>query len=476
VKRKRIIPFFDPYEKVKVKKYKIMFKETHYPKLKGGMMMRSNIIEMIEAKRDGKSLDKSQIGYFVQGYTEGSIPDYQASALLMAICCRGATLEETIFLTKAMLDSGETMDLTRIPGLKIDKHSTGGVGDKLSLTALPLAAACGLKVAKISGRGLGHTGGTLDKLESIPGFRSDITPEAFQNQVSKIGLAIVSQSATLVPADRKLYALRDVTGTVPSIPLIAASIMSKKIASGSDKILLDVTVGNGAFMQSQKDAEHLARWMVKIGQYFGKETRAILTSMEEPLGRNIGNSLEIKEAIEFLLGCGPKDLQRLTEHFVIEMLRLAGDTRNDDQLLTELQNLVKSGKALEKFAQMVRAQGGDDKVLLDPHWGLASKEKQVFAHKSGWISQILTRRLGDVVVELGGGRLVKGAPIDSTVGVKLHAKIGSIIRVGEPLITVYYQHTDEGIIAEIAKRMQEIFIITAEQPMPPSMILGEIRE
>jgi pyrimidine-nucleoside phosphorylase len=431
---------------------------------------------MIEAKRDGKTLDKSQIGHFVQGYTEGSIPDYQASALLMAICCRGASLEETFFLTEAMIDSGDVMDLTRIPGLKIDKHSTGGVGDKLSLTALPLAAACGLKIAKISGRGLGHTGGTLDKLESIPGFCSDVTPEAFQNQVSKIGLAIVSQSATLVPADRKLYALRDVTGTVPSIPLIAASIMSKKIASGSDKILLDVTVGNGAFMQSQKDAEQLARWMVKIGQYFGKETRAILTSMEEPLGRNIGNSLEIKEAVEFLMGCGPKDLQHLTEHFVIEMLRLTGEIRTEDQIQAELQGLVKNGKAFEKFAQMVRAQGGDDKVLLDPQWGLASNEKQVLAHKTGWVSQIRTRRLGDVVVELGGGRLVKGESIDPKVGVQLHAKIGSKIRVGEPLITIYYQYTDEGIIAEIAKRMQEIFIISAEQPSLQPMILGEIRE
>ena len=438
--------------------------------------MRSSIIEMIEAKRDGKALDQSQIDFFVQGYTDGSVPDYQASALLMAICCRGASIEETFFLTKAMINSGETLDLTQISGLKIDKHSTGGVGDKLSLTALPLAAACGLKIAKISGRGLGHTGGTLDKLESIPGFCSDIKPEAFRNQVSKVGLAIVSQSATLVPADRKLYALRDVTGTVPSIPLIAASIMSKKIASGSDKILLDVTVGNGAFMQSHKDAELLARWMVEIGQFFGKETKAILTSMEEPLGRNIGNSLEVKEAIEFLLGEGPKDLKLLTEHFVIEMLRLAGDERSETQMKDQILELINRGKAFEKFAQMVRAQGGEDSVLLDPEWGMAPSEKLVEALESGWVSSIHTRKLGDVVVELGGGRVVKGAPIDPLVGVRLHAKVGSRVEPGEPLVTIHHHFTDKGIIADIAKRVQEIFVITEEQPSEQRMILGKVEK
>lgn len=438
--------------------------------------MRSSIIEIIEAKRDGKELDQSQIDFFVQGYTEGRIPDYQASAFLMAICCRGATIEETFFLTKAMIQSGEILDLTQIPGLKIDKHSTGGVGDKLSLTALPLAAACGLKIAKISGRGLGHTGGTLDKLESIPGFRSDIKPADFQNQVSQIGLAIVSQTATLVPADRKLYALRDVTGTIPSIPLIAASIMSKKIASGSDKILLDVTVGNGAFMQTQQDAEHLAHWMVQLGQFFGKETKAILTSMEEPLGRSIGNSLEIKEAVEFLLGEGPEDLKFLTEHFVMEMLRLAGDQRSESALRNQMQELIASGKAFEKFAQMIRFQGGEDSLLLDSNWGNAPSELLVNSPMSGWISSIHARKLGDIVVELGGGRLVKGAPIDPLVGVKLQVKVGSRIQSGAPLATIHHHFTDKGIIAEIAKRLQELFVITEERPAKQRVILGKVEK
>lgn len=438
--------------------------------------MHSNIIEIIEAKRDGKALSESQIRNFVQGYTTGSIPDYQASALLMAICCRGASLEETFFLTEAMIDSGEKIDLGGIQGLKIDKHSTGGVGDKLSLTALPVASACGLNIAKISGRGLGHTGGTLDKLESIPGFQSTIPQKDFIDQVRKVGLAIIGQSDSLVPADRKLYALRDVTGTVPCVPLIAASIMSKKIAAGSDKILLDVTVGNGAFMHSLEEAYHLAEWMVKIGRHFGKETKAILTSMEEPLGYNIGNSLEIKEAADYLLGDGSADLQVLTEHFVMKMLQLSGDIRSETQLITMIRNQIKNGKAFEKFEQMIEAQGGDCSVLSDPDWGSTKSEICVKAQSAGWISGIQTRNLGNVVVQLGGGRLVKNAPIDPMVGLRLHGKLGSKVGIGDPLITIYHNRKEKDFAAEIAKGMHANFVISDQKPHLHSVILGEVGE
>lgn len=436
--------------------------------------MYSNIIEIIEAKRDGKALSESQIRHFVQGYTTGSIPDYQASALLMAICCRGASLEETFFLTEAMIDSGEKIDLNAIQGLKIDKHSTGGVGDKLSLTALPVASACGLNIAKISGRGLGHTGGTLDKLESVPGFQSAISQMDFIDQVRKVGLAIIGQSDSLVPADRKLYALRDVTGTVPCVPLIAASIMSKKIAAGSDKILLDVTVGNGAFMHSVEEAHHLAEWMVKIGRHFGKETKAILTSMEEPLGYNIGNSLEIKEAVEYLLGGGSADLRALTEYFVMKMLRLSGDKRSEAQLITNIRNQIQNGKAYEKFEQMIEAQGGDSSVLLNPSWGLTESEICVKAQNTGWISRIQTRNLGNIVVQLGGGRLVKNAPIDPLVGLRLHVKLGSKVSIGDPLVTVYYKSTEKDFATEIAKGMHANFIISDQASHSHSVILGEV--
>ena len=438
--------------------------------------MHSNIIEIIEAKRDGKALSESQIRNFVQGYTTGSIPDYQASALLMAICCRGASLEETFFLTEAMIDSGEKIDLGGIQGLKIDKHSTGGVGDKLSLTALPVASACGLNIAKISGRGLGHTGGTLDKLESIPGFQSTIPQKDFIDQVRKVGLAIIGQSDSLVPADRKLYALRDVTGTVPCVPLIAASIMSKKIAAGSDKILLDVTVGNGAFMHSLEEANHLAEWMVKIGRHFGKETKAILTSMEEPLGYNIGNSLEIKEAVDYLLGFGPADLSTLTEHFVVKMLQLSGDKRNETQLITIIRKQIKNGKAFEKFEQMIVAQGGDCSVLSNPDWGSTKSEICVKAQSAGWISGIQTRNLGNVVVQLGGGRLVKNAPIDPMVGLRLHVKLGSKVGIGDPLITIYHNSKEKDFAAEIAKGMHANFVISDQKPHLHSVILGEVGE
>lgn len=438
--------------------------------------MHSNIIEIIEAKRDGKSLSESQIRNFVQGYTTGSIPDYQASALLMAICCRGASLEETFFLTEAMIDSGEKIDLSGIQGLKIDKHSTGGVGDKLSLTALPVASACGLNIAKISGRGLGHTGGTLDKLESIPGFQSTIPQKDFIDQVRKVGLAIIGQSDSLVPADRKLYALRDVTGTVPCVPLIAASIMSKKIAAGSDKILLDVTVGNGAFMHSVEEANHLAEWMMKIGRHFGKETKAILTSMEEPLGYNIGNSLEIKEAVEYLLGYGPADLRTLTEHFVLKMLQLSGDKRSETQLITMIRKQIQNGKAFEKFEQMIEAQGGDRSVLSDPNWGSTKSEICVKAQSAGWISGIQTRNLGNVVVQLGGGRLVKNAPIDPMVGLRLHVKLGSKVDIGDPLITMYHKSTEKDFTTEIAKGMYANFVISDQAPHSHSVILGEVGE
>lgn len=436
--------------------------------------MNTDIIRIIERKRDGHELNKSEIQYFIQGYTNGRIPDYQAAALLMAICCRGATLQETFHLTETMIHTGEILDLTGIPGLKIDKHSTGGVGDKLSLTALPLAAAAGIKIAKISGRGLGHTGGTLDKLESIPGLSTQLTAEHFVKQVLEVGIAISSQSLTLVPADRKLYALRDVTGTIPSIPLIAASIMSKKIAAGSDQILLDVTVGQGAFMQSLVEAKQLANWMVQIGNYFGKPTRSVLTDMNEPLGQSIGNSLEVMEAIECLSGRGPADLRYLTDQFVLRMMQMAGDQRGDKDILDELNSLFINGNALDKFMQMIRFQGGESEAVLTENWGLPEERTEVFSQRNAWVSELRPRQLGELVVRLGGGRLIKNATIDPHVGIRLHAKVGSYVERGSPLLTIFHRAVSIETKKSWIDFAHECYAFSKQRPDEHPLILEEI--
>lgn len=436
--------------------------------------MNTDIIRIIERKRDGHELSRNEIQYFIQGYTNGHIPDYQASALLMAICCQGATLQETFHLTETMIHTGEILDLTTIPGLKIDKHSTGGVGDKLSLTALPLAAAAGIKIAKISGRGLGHTGGTLDKLESIPGLFTQLTEEHFVKQVQEVGIAISSQSPTLVPADHKLYALRDVTGTIPSIPLIAASIMSKKIAAGSDKILLDVTVGQGAFMQSLVEAKQLANWMVQIGDYFGKQTRAVLTDMNEPLGQSIGNSLEVLEAIDCLSGHGSADLRYLTDQFVLRMKQMAGDQRGDQDILDELNFLILNGNALDKFKQMIQFQGGKSEVIFTDSWGLPEGRTVVFSKQDGWLSELRSRQLGELVVRLGGGRLVKNATIDPHVGVRLHAKVGDFVEKGSPLLTVFHRPASVETQKSWIEVAHACYTFSNQSPSMHPLILGEI--
>ena len=418
------------------------------------------MVDIINSKREGQSLSRAEITYFIEQYSEGLIPDYQAAALLMAICCRGADDRETFYLTDAMLRSGIELDLQRIAGIKVDKHSTGGVGDKLTLVAVPLAAAAGVKVAKMSGRGLGHTGGTLDKLESIPGFTSAMEPEAFIRQVDCMGLAIISQTHDLVPADQKLYALRDVTGTVQSIPLIAASIMSKKLAAGSNKILLDVTVGSGAFMKTEAEAVELAQLMVAIGQAAGRETVAVLTDMSEPLGYAIGNSLEIEEAMAALNGGGPQDLRELALFFASKMLKLAGLSQGEAEDRQRLEGLLDHGEALAKFLQMVSLQGGNTQKLLQHQLPRAKFHLPVLAKAAGWIQEIDTLSLGKMVVELGGGRKVKGEEIDHTVGLVLERKKTDSIEPNQVLLTIDTNESDPDKQALLVESALQAFVLS----------------
>ncbi len=418
------------------------------------------MVDIINSKREGQSLSRAEITYFIEQYSEGLIPDYQAAALLMAICCRGADDREIFYLTDAMLRSGIELDLQRIAGIKVDKHSTGGVGDKLTLVAAPLAAAAGVKVAKMSGRGLGHTGGTLDKLESIPGFTSAMEPEAFIRQVDCMGLAIISQTHDLVPADQKLYALRDVTGTVQSIPLIAASIMSKKLAAGSNKILLDVTVGSGAFMKTEAEAVELAQLMVAIGQAAGRETVAVLTDMSEPLGCAIGNSLEIEEAMAALNGGGPQDLRELALFFAAKMLKLAGLSQGEAEDRQRLEGLLDHGEALAKFLQMVSLQGGNTQKLLQHQLPRAKFHLPVLAKAAGWIQEIDTLSLGKMVVELGGGRKVKGEEIDHTVGLVLERKKTDSIEPNQVLLTIDTNESDPDKQALLVESALQAFVLS----------------
>ncbi|MCE5196214.1 MAG: thymidine phosphorylase [Negativicutes bacterium] len=433
--------------------------------------MTMTMVDIINAKREGQTLSRAEIAYFVEQYAEGLIPDYQAAALLMAICCRGADERETFDLTEAMLKSGKELDLQRIAGIKVDKHSTGGVGDKLTLVAAPLAAAAGVKVAKMSGRGLGHTGGTLDKLESIPGFHSVMEPEAFIRQVDRMGLAIIGQTHDLVPADQKLYALRDVTGTVQSIPLIAASIMSKKLAAGSNKILLDVTVGNGAFMKTEAEAVELARLMVAIGKTAGRETVAVLTDMSEPLGYAIGNSLEIEEAMAALNGGGPQDLRELALFFAAEMLKLAGLSQAEAQDRRRLEELLDHGQALAKFLEMVSLQGGNTRVLLRHQLPRAKFHLPVLAKAAGWIQEIDTLSLGKMVVELGGGRKVIGEKIDHSVGLLLERKKTDPIEPNQVLLTIDTNESEPEKQLLLEETARQAFVLSPQPVRRSSSIL-----
>lgn len=396
------------------------------------------IYDIIDKKVNGEELTKEEITFFVNGFTNGTIPDYQISSLLMAICLKGMTDEETFQLTNAMLNTGERIDLSSIPGLKLDKHSTGGVGDKTSLVLCPMLVACGAKVAKASGRGLGHTGGTLDKLESIPGFNVNLSTEQFIAQVKKIGLAIVGQTKDLCPADKKLYALRDATCTVNSIPLIASSIMSKKIADGSDIQLLDVKYGNGAFMKDLQSARKLATLMVSIGKKAGLKTAAEITDMSQPLGCAIGNSLEVIEACNALQGHGPNDLMELCYESGSTLLQMANLASNKETARKRLENVIADGSAFEVFCKMVEAQGGDVSFVRNTsNFPVAKYTQQVKSVTDGYITSMNAYDLGIQAMKLGAGREKEGDVIDYAAGILLNKKLGDKVKKGELLCTLY---------------------------------------
>ena len=394
--------------------------------------------DLILKKKQGGELSTDEIRYMIEGFTEGSIPDYQMSAMTMAICFRGMTPRETVDLTLAMRDSGDVMDLSGIKGVKVDKHSTGGVGDKTSLALTPIIAALGVPVAKMSGRGLGHTGGTIDKLECFDGFTTALSEEQFAGNVNTIGIAIAGQTANLAPADKKLYALRDVTATVDQMSLIASSIMSKKLASGSDAIVLDVKTGNGAFMKKLEDSRALAKEMVSIGTMAGKKTVAVITDMDQPLGRAVGNSLEVREAIDTLRGEGPADFKEVVFALGSQMLMLAGRAADEKEARALMEGVIEDGSALDKFAQFVRAQGGDAAPVYDTSLlPVAGKTLEVTAKESGYVHRILAEDIGIACMTLGGGRETKESAIDLSVGIILEKKNGDSVSDGEVLATIY---------------------------------------
>ena len=394
--------------------------------------------DLILKKKQGGELSTDEIRYMIEGFTEGSIPDYQMSAMTMAICFRGMTPRETVDLTLAMRDSGDVLDLSGIKGVKVDKRSTGGVGDKTSLALTPIIAALGVPVAKMSGRGLGHTGGTIDKLECFDGFTTALSEEQFAGNVNTIGIAIAGQTANLAPADKKLYALRDVTATVDQMSLIASSIMSKKLASGSDAIVLDVKTGNGAFMKKLEDSRALAKEMVSIGTMAGKKTVAVITDMDQPLGRAVGNSLEVREAIDTLRGEGPADFKEVVFALGSQMLMLAGRAADEKEARALMEGVIEDGSALDKFAQFVRAQGGDAAPVYDTSLlPVAGKTLEVTAKESGYVHRILAEDIGIACMTLGGGRETKESAIDLSVGIILEKKNGDAVSDGEVLATIY---------------------------------------
>ena len=419
-----------------------------------------DIIQIITDKKDKKALTKEQIHYFIKGYLDKTIEDYQASALLMAITINGMNSEETAYLTEEMRVSGEVWDLSDIPGLKIDKHSTGGVGDKVSLILGPMVASCGAKMAKMSGRGLGHTGGTLDKMESIPGMKINLTKEEFKKQVKEIGVAIIGQSKDIDPADKKIYQLRDVTGTVESIPLIASSIMSKKLASGADCILLDVKCGKGAFMKNYEDAKKLAVEMVNIGKQLKKNVKAEITDMNQPLGKAVGNSLEIKEVIETLKGNGPKDLEEICISSGAILLTQAELFNNVEDAKKALMENIKNGKAFEKFKEFVKAQGGDVEYIDHPEKFPVSKNLiEIKSEKEGYIKTIDALAIGLGSCHLGGGRMKITDTIDMSAGIILNKKVGDFAKKDELLCTL---HTNKENVDSIIEQVKNAFIFQDE--------------
>jgi pyrimidine-nucleoside phosphorylase len=432
------------------------------------------MVDIIVNKRDHCELSREEIEFFIKGYTNGEIPDYQASALMMAIVLNGMSSRETTDLTLAMAHSGEVLDLTNVVLIAVDKHSTGGVGDKTSLVVAPTVAACGLPVGKMSGRGLGFSGGTLDKLESIPGFRCDLSTQEFIDQLKRIGIVLTGQSADLAPADGKLYALRDVTGTVQAIPLIASSIMSKKIAAGAQAILLDVKVGLGAFMTNLEDARKLAELMVEIGSLVGRKTVAVLSDMNQPLGRAIGNSLELQEALDTLKGAGPEDFR---EHCMVasgDMLALGGVSPDEVQGKEMAEKALKIGKSLDMFRKLIEAQGGDVRYVDDP--GLfpkATRIVEVISPRSGYLLEVNAREVGETAVLLGGGRERKDDPIDHSVGVIVQHKVGEFVNDGDLLFTI---HANDDTRLAMAKQKMLRAHRWSDVPVSPlPLYYGKIR-
>ena len=425
--------------------------------------------DIIKNKRDHKELSKDEIDFFIENYVTGEVTDYQASALLMAIYLNGFTEVETSNLTMAMVNSGDVIDLTMIDGIKLDKHSTGGVGDKTSLILIPMVAAAGGKVAKLSGRGLGHTGGTLDKLESIPGFNIEVDEAKFKDLVQNAGLVIAGQTQNLVPADKKIYALRDVTATVDSIPLIAASIMSKKIASGSDAILLDVKYGEGAFMKTAKDAEELARAMVSIGKNLGRNTSAAITLMGEPLGYAVGNALEIQEVIEVLSNRGPDDLRELCLELGAQMLKLGNIEVDVEKGRKLLEELLANGKALSKLRELVVNQGGDPTLIDDPKkFTISPLSHEVKSPKEGYVFDLDAEKIGVSSLITGAGRETKADNIDHGAGIILKIKMGDYVKKGDVLATLYSSH--ENLFAKAEEVLLEAYDIQDKKPVKVSII------
>ncbi|MDT1997328.1 pyrimidine-nucleoside phosphorylase [Carnobacterium divergens] len=432
------------------------------------------MVDIIEKKRDGQELTKAEINFVITGYTNGTVPDYQMSALAMAIYFKDMTNQEITDLTMAMVESGEQIDLSAIHGIKVDKHSTGGVGDTTTLVLAPLVAAVGVPVAKMSGRGLGHTGGTIDKLEAIKGFNVEISNDEFIQLVNRDQVAVVGQSGDLAPADKKLYGLRDVTGTVDSIALIASSIMSKKIAAGADAIVLDVTTGDGAFMKNEKDAERLAKTMVQIGKLANRQTMAIISDMSQPLGLAIGNSLEVKEAIDALKGEGPADLMEMVYVLGSQMVVLAKQADTLEEARELLKEAIQSGAATTKFKEMIRNQGGDESIVDRPE-NLPQAEFviELPAKESGYISEMVADQLGIAAMLLGAGRRTKEDTIDYSVGLMLHKKVGDSVTAGEPLVTVY---ANSQAIDDVKAKIYENIFITKEKVAEPTLIHQIITE
>src|SRR5690625_1877819 len=430
--------------------------------------------DIIEKKRDGLELNQEEIQFFIEGYTNNDIPDYQASALLMAIYLQGMNEEERALLTMAMAESGDQIDLSAISGVKVDKHSTGGVGDTTTLVLAPLVASLGVPVAKMSGRGLGHTGGTIDKLEAIQGFHVEITNDEFMNLVNTNKVAVVGQSGNLTPADKKIYSLRDVTATVSSIPLIASSIMSKKIASGANAIVLDVKTGAGAFMKNLEDAEELAHAMVSIGNRVGRKTMAVISDMSQPLGEAIGNALEIKEAIETLKGEGPEDLTELCLTLGSQMAVLGGEIETIEEARKQLKESISSGKALEYFKTMIESQGGNSGVVDNLEQLPQSKyQVELPALSSGYVSNMIADDIGVAASMLGAGRTTKDSVIDLAVGVVLHKKVGDKVEKNESLLTIYSNNQD---IQTVKDKLYSSIQISDKAVASPTLIYETITE